>query len=120
MTACQRKPGCAGHSTERLRTEDDGLSRTAWHAVSVDDHTCHVVKRVSRFVRTLDLPRAISRDLELAAFLHDAGKADRRFQGPAVRHGSLERARRPRHGQERAVVFDGRLGARRPPAGVAP
>ena len=61
-------------------TEDDGLSRTAWHAVSVDDHTCHVVQRVSRFVRTLDLPRALSRDLELAAFLHDAGKADRRFQ----------------------------------------
>ncbi len=61
-------------------TEDDRLSRTAWHAVSVDDHTSHVVKRVSRFVRTLDLPRALSRDLELAAFLHDAGKADRRFQ----------------------------------------
>ena len=61
-------------------TEDEALSRTAWHAVSVDDHTCHVVERVTHFVRTLDLPRPIARDLELAAFLHDAGKADRRFQ----------------------------------------
>ena len=61
-------------------TEDDALSRTAWHAVSVDDHTRHVVERVMRFVRTLDLPPAIARDLEIAAFLHDAGKADRRFQ----------------------------------------
>ncbi len=61
-------------------TEDEALSQTAWHAVSVDDHTSHVVERVTRFVQTLNLPHSVARDLELAAFLHDAGKADRRFQ----------------------------------------
>lgn len=61
-------------------TEDESLSRTAWRAVSVDDHTRDVVERVTRFVRTLDLASPIARDLEIAAFLHDAGKADRRFQ----------------------------------------
>ena len=61
-------------------TEDESLSQTARHAVSVDDHTRHVVECVTRFVRTLDLPTPVARDLEIAAFLHDAGKADRRFQ----------------------------------------
>ena len=59
-------------------TEDDTLSWTSGNAVSIDEHTCHVVERVNRVVTLLDLPEA--RDLELAAFLHDAGKADRRFQ----------------------------------------
>ncbi len=61
-------------------TEDDALSRTASNAVSVDDHTAHVVDRVKRFAETLDLQDPIAEDLELAAFLHDAGKADPRFQ----------------------------------------
>ena len=62
-------------------TEDDTLSQTSRNPVSVDDHACHVVKRVHRFVLTLkDLPKPVARDLRLAAFLHDAGKADRRFQ----------------------------------------
>lgn len=59
-------------------TEDDRLSRTSGNPVSIDEHTSHVVERVNRVVTLLDLPEA--RDLELAAFLHDAGKADRRFQ----------------------------------------
>ena len=61
-------------------TEDDALSRTAQYAISVDDHTSHVVERVAHFVRKLALPHPIARDLELAAYLHDAGKADLRFQ----------------------------------------
>ena len=61
-------------------TEDDTLSRTAQHALSLDDHTRHVVDRVTHFVRRLALPDPIACDLKLAAFLHDAGKADRRFQ----------------------------------------
>lgn len=59
-------------------TEDDRLSQTSRNAVSIDVHTAHVVERVENFVRTLK-PSAAS-DLELAAFLHDAGKADQRFQ----------------------------------------
>lgn len=59
-------------------TEDDRLSRTSGNPVSIDDHTCNVVERVNRVVTLLDLSEA--RDLEIAAFLHDAGKADRRFQ----------------------------------------
>ncbi len=58
-------------------TEDD--AQTSGNAVSIDDHTGHVVKRVTDFVRRLEL-QSVAGDLELAAFLHDAGKADRRFQ----------------------------------------
>ena len=61
-------------------TEDDALSRTSSSAVSVDDHTAHVVDRVKRFAKILDLPDPIADHLELAASLHDAGKADPRFQ----------------------------------------
>ena len=59
-------------------TEDDSLSQTSGSAVSIDDHTAHVVERVEGFVRTLKL--SVASDLEIAAYLHDAGKADRRFQ----------------------------------------
>ncbi len=61
-------------------TEDDTASRTSSSAVSVDDHTAHVVDRVKRFAKILDLPDPTVSQLELAALLHDAGKADRRFQ----------------------------------------
>lgn len=61
-------------------TEDDKLSQTSRRAVSIDDHTAHVAERVTRFVKTLDIPESVASDLQLAAFLHDAGKADRRFQ----------------------------------------
>lgn len=60
-------------------TEDDRLSQTG-NAVSIDDHTDHVVERVTGFSCGLGLPPTVASDLELAAFLHDAGKADRRFQ----------------------------------------
>lgn len=58
-------------------TEDD--TQTSGNTVSIDDHTGHVVERVTGFVRRLEL-QSVAGDLELAAFLHDAGKADRRFQ----------------------------------------
>ena len=58
-------------------TEDD--AQTSGNTVSIDDHTGHVVERVTGFVRRLEL-QSVAGDLELAAFLHDAGKADRRFQ----------------------------------------
>ena len=46
----------------------------------MNDHTAHVIDRVKRFAKTLHLSDPIAEDLELAAFLHDAGKADPRFQ----------------------------------------
>lgn len=61
-------------------TEDDTLSHVANRAVTIDDHTNHVVQRVTRSVAALNLPACVANDLKLAAFLHDAGKADRRFQ----------------------------------------
>ena len=62
-------------------TEDDRLSRTAGKPVSIDTHTDNVVANVNRFVRVLgDAVAPVANDLQLAAFLHDAGKADPRFQ----------------------------------------
>ena len=65
----------------RPATEDDQLSHTAGKPWSIDAHTTHVVANVDRFVQTLwDLERPVASDLRLAAYLHDAGKADPRFQ----------------------------------------
>ena len=65
----------------RPATEDDQLSRTAGKPWSIDAHTAHVVANVDRFVQTLwDPERPVASDLKLAAYLHDAGKADPRFQ----------------------------------------
>ena len=65
----------------RPATEDDRLSHTAWRPLSIEEHTDHVVGRVNDFVQRLgDGGRPVASDLKLAAFLHDAGKADPRFQ----------------------------------------
>ena len=61
-------------------TEDDTLSYTSRSPVTLDDHTHAVVTHVERFTRVLGLAEHIADDLSLAAFLHDAGKADERFQ----------------------------------------
>ena len=65
----------------RPATEDDRLSRTAGKPVPINTHTDDVVANVNRFVQAFgDLDAAVAKDLKLAAFLHDAGKADPRFQ----------------------------------------
>ena len=78
-----REPGAIGRARSGAppATEDDRLSQTAGKPVPIDIHTDDVVAHVNRFVQALgDLDAAVTNDLRLAAFLHDAGKADRRFQ----------------------------------------
>ena len=48
--------------------------------VYLDDHGCRVAGLAQRFAQTLGFEDTVADDLGLAAFLHDAGKADRRFQ----------------------------------------
>ena len=64
-------------------TEDETLSRTSQRAgqpVTLDDHTSEVVADVECFTRTLGFRKQVAEDLSIAAFLHDAGKVDTRFQ----------------------------------------
>ena len=60
-------------------TEDDNLSHTSKNPVSLEDHGHRVACFTKRFAETLGLEE-VADDLRLAAYLHDAGKADRRFQ----------------------------------------
>lgn len=48
--------------------------------IALDEHLADVRLWVRRFTKHLGLPEEIGRDLELAARLHDIGKADPRFQ----------------------------------------
>ena len=59
-------------------TEDDTASQTSTRTVSLDDHGNRVASFAKGFAQTLGLKEAD--DLGLAAYLHDAGKADPRFQ----------------------------------------
>ena len=61
-------------------TEDDTLSYTSSRPVTLQCHTDNVVTHVESSSRALGLTEKIAADLSLAAFLHDAGKADTRFQ----------------------------------------
>ena len=60
-------------------TEDDYLSSTARAKVTLDDHSAQVESIARDSGEALGLA-AVAEDLGLAAYLHDAGKADRRFQ----------------------------------------
>ena len=55
--------------------------------VTLEDHSRHVEERVRGYVKRLGLSDKIISDVSLAAWLHDIGKADRRFQR-MVRGGS--------------------------------
>lgn len=61
-------------------TEDETHSRTSNRPVSLDDHGRRVARFALRFSETLRLSQAMVEDVSLAALLHDAGKADGRFQ----------------------------------------
>ena len=61
-------------------TEDDLLSYSARITVLLDNHSQHVEDWAKSFCKKLRLRADLTEDIALAAFLHDAGKADPRFQ----------------------------------------
>jgi CRISPR-associated endonuclease/helicase Cas3 len=84
LTVIARKP-----TRETVSTEDDGASFTE-REVSLAEHSEDVWRWADGFAHRLGLSEAVRADLVLAAWLHDAGKADPRFQkwlvgGSAVR-----------------------------------
>jgi len=77
-------------------TEDDGASFTE-QAISLNVHSQHVWRWAQHFCEKLGVPEKIRKDLVLAAWLHDSGKADPRFQkwlagGSEVRLAMFEEA----------------------------
>lgn len=61
-------------------TEDDRLGSTPGYAQTLEEHSCWVRDRAVGFARNSGLTPKIAADIALAAYLHDAGKADARFQ----------------------------------------
>ena len=61
-------------------TEDDTSGSIAGFALSLQRHSDDVEHRAEDFAKTSGLPDGRIADLKLAGFLHDAGKADPRFQ----------------------------------------
>jgi CRISPR-associated endonuclease/helicase Cas3 len=61
-------------------TTNDEDSPYVGAEVSLDVHSRHVAERARGYARRLGLSEEIASDLSLAAWLHDVGKADRRFQ----------------------------------------
>jgi CRISPR-associated endonuclease/helicase Cas3 len=61
-------------------TEDDWLGSGSGVPQTLDEHSCQVRDRAAVFAENAGFDPAIAGDIALAAYLHDAGKADPRFQ----------------------------------------
>jgi CRISPR-associated endonuclease/helicase Cas3 len=61
-------------------TEDDWMGSTPGFAQPLEEHSCWVHDRAVEFSGKAGVKPAIADDIALAAYLHDAGKADPRFQ----------------------------------------
>ena len=61
-------------------TESDELGSAAGYPQPLDEHSSEVEAFARQFVQRAGLDEAIASDLALSAYLHDAGKADPRFQ----------------------------------------
>ena len=61
-------------------TEDDTSGSIAGFPLSLQQHSDDVERQAKDFAKTAGLPAERIADLKLAGFLHDAGKADARFQ----------------------------------------
>lgn len=71
--------GDTGEHASGPTTEDDLASHTSSKPVILDEHGCRVARFATAYAETLGLDDIVA-DLGLAAYLHDAGKADSRFQ----------------------------------------
>ncbi len=60
-------------------TEDDTASHTSGRPVGLDEHCLRVAQIAEKSAKALGLDDIVD-DIRLAAYLHDAGKADPRFQ----------------------------------------
>jgi CRISPR-associated endonuclease/helicase Cas3 len=61
-------------------TESDDLGSTPGYAQTLDEHSAQVGDCAHAFAERAGLPVTLAADIALAAYLHDAGKADPRFQ----------------------------------------
>lgn len=61
-------------------TTDDEDSTYTEKEVTLEDHSRHVEERAREYAKRLGMSDELTNDLSLAAWLHDIGKADARFQ----------------------------------------
>lgn len=70
----------AKHEGGTPSTEDDLLGSTPGYRQTLDEHSCEVHDYTVKFTTALGLAPAVAGDVALAAYLHDRGKSDPRFQ----------------------------------------
>ncbi len=68
------------HITSASATETDELGSMPGYAQSLDEHSLEVRHYASTFTERAGLAAPVAADVALAAYLHDAGKLDPRFQ----------------------------------------
>ncbi|MBK6514980.1 MAG: type I-U CRISPR-associated helicase/endonuclease Cas3 [Polyangiaceae bacterium] len=78
----ERLPAGKLDAEERVAeaTSEDDASSFGPADVSLRRHSADVRAKAEEFVKTLQIPSAVANDVVLAAWLHDVGKADARFQ----------------------------------------
>jgi CRISPR-associated endonuclease/helicase Cas3 len=92
----ERLPAGKLDAEERVAeaTSEDDASSFGPADVSLRQHSADVRAKAEEFVKTLQIPSAVANDVVLAAWLHDVGKADARFQmvlaGGGRRHGRCQ------------------------------
>jgi CRISPR-associated endonuclease/helicase Cas3 len=61
-------------------TEDDAVGSVPGFSQTLEEHSQEVRDKAQEFTDKCGLPSPLTEDISLAGFLHDAGKADPRFQ----------------------------------------